>query len=316
MYVVYKITNLINNKCYIGSSVRVEKRWQQHINASKNKNNPSYNYPLQRAIRKYGIDNFSFEILFDDFNDIHEMEYYEEKMINEYNSLTPNGYNQTKLTHSNNIATENCQKHIQKISQKCAKVDIYENIITTYKSYHDAARQNGYDGDYCATRIRKVCKGITSSCNGEIFRDLDENNQVISKPIKRIHGKTRIIGFNLDNPEKEIYFNSISEAAKVLNTDRCSIGKCIHGEKKYSHVKGYVFREIDVYGNIIDFPELTIEDVLLKYNKRNPIINGVRHSISEWCKIYDIKVGTVNARIKRGWDSVRAITTPVKRSDV
>ena len=36
MFTVYKITNCINNKCYIGSSVRVKKRWKEHINCSKN----------------------------------------------------------------------------------------------------------------------------------------------------------------------------------------------------------------------------------------------------------------------------------------
>mgnify|MGYP003400092489 CR=1 FL=1 len=46
MYSVYKITNLINQKTYIGSSVRVEKRWQQHKNDAFNSNNKKYNYPL------------------------------------------------------------------------------------------------------------------------------------------------------------------------------------------------------------------------------------------------------------------------------
>ena len=63
MFTVYKITNKINNKCYIGSSIRTEKRWKQHINASNNPNSPHYNYPLYQAFRKYGIDNFKFEIL-------------------------------------------------------------------------------------------------------------------------------------------------------------------------------------------------------------------------------------------------------------
>ena len=34
MYSVYKITNLTNNKSYIGSSIRVETRWREHINCS------------------------------------------------------------------------------------------------------------------------------------------------------------------------------------------------------------------------------------------------------------------------------------------
>lgn len=313
MYSVYKITNLINNKCYIGSSISVEKRWRQHINASNNPNNPKYNYPLYQDFRKFGLDNFIFEIIFDDFDSIYEMEEYEQQMIDEYNSLIPNGYNQTRMTHSNNILSENCQKHIQKISQKCAKVDINENILVVYASYHDAARQNGYDGDYRATSIRRVCKGELSSFNGDIYRDLDEYGQVISKQIKNHKGKKHIIGFKLDEPEKEIYFDSISEAAKQLNADRGSLSKCIRGVKKYSNIKGYVFREIDIYGNIIDISELTIDDVIKEYEKRNPIINGVRHSIPEWCEIYNIKPATVNARIRKGMSSIDAITTPLRR---
>ena len=42
------------------------------------------------------------------------------------------------------------------------------------------------------------------------------------------------------------------------------------------------------------------------------MINGIRHNIPDWCKIYDIKPATVNARIRKGWDSIVAITTPVK----
>ena len=63
MFTVYKITNKINQKCYIGSSIRVNKRWQQHINDANNPNNEKYNYPLYQAFRKYGIENFTFEIV-------------------------------------------------------------------------------------------------------------------------------------------------------------------------------------------------------------------------------------------------------------
>jgi len=46
MFTVYKITNNINNKCYIGSSIRVEKRWQDHKNDAFNSNDEKYDYPL------------------------------------------------------------------------------------------------------------------------------------------------------------------------------------------------------------------------------------------------------------------------------
>lgn len=60
---IYKITNLENNHCYIGQSRNIQKRWSDHKIASNNKNDKGYDYPLYRAFRKYGIDNFSFEII-------------------------------------------------------------------------------------------------------------------------------------------------------------------------------------------------------------------------------------------------------------
>ena len=60
---IYKITNLINGQSYIGQSVDIEKRWLKEQQSAFNVNNSSYNYPISCAFRKYGIDNFQFEVL-------------------------------------------------------------------------------------------------------------------------------------------------------------------------------------------------------------------------------------------------------------
>lgn len=60
---IYKITNNINGKVYIGQSINIKQRWSRHKEISKNINSHCYEYPLYRAMRKYGIENFSFEII-------------------------------------------------------------------------------------------------------------------------------------------------------------------------------------------------------------------------------------------------------------
>lgn len=57
---IYKITNLINNHCYVGLSNNIERRWKEHI-TPKNINNKKTN--IAKAFRKYGIANFKFEVL-------------------------------------------------------------------------------------------------------------------------------------------------------------------------------------------------------------------------------------------------------------
>lgn len=90
---IYKIENLINHKCYIGQSVRIKGRWRDEILASKNQKDKSYEYPLQRAMRKYGINNFSFEILeLCPRIKLNERERYWVKFYDSYY----NGYNQTE----------------------------------------------------------------------------------------------------------------------------------------------------------------------------------------------------------------------------
>ena len=83
---IYQITNLINNKIYIGQTNNVKNRWSQH----KNCHDPTM--AIARAIKKYGADNFKIEILYKNIP-IEEIDELEKKVIQEKNSLVPNGYN-------------------------------------------------------------------------------------------------------------------------------------------------------------------------------------------------------------------------------
>ena len=58
---IYKIENIVNDKVYIGQSVNIESRWQQHINALEN--NSHVNKHLQSSWNKYGSESFVFVVL-------------------------------------------------------------------------------------------------------------------------------------------------------------------------------------------------------------------------------------------------------------
>lgn len=87
---IYKITNLNNQHSYVGQSRCIEKRWANHKIAAHNKNDKGYDYPLYQAFRKYGIDNFKFEVL-EECN-IDELNDKEKKYI----SVIKPEYNQTE----------------------------------------------------------------------------------------------------------------------------------------------------------------------------------------------------------------------------
>lgn len=85
--IIYKITNKVNGKAYIGlTTMPLRRRWKDHKQAAK-----SRDYPLCRAIRKYGEDAFLVEELWGTSN-LGLMEQY---FIALHNTMSPNGYNLT-----------------------------------------------------------------------------------------------------------------------------------------------------------------------------------------------------------------------------
>ena len=89
---IYKITNNINNKVYIGCSNNIERRWREHKTHGRTGQYANNHHVLYSAMTKYGIDNFSLEIL----EECSQQEIYDKEKywIDYYNSYN-NGYNMT-----------------------------------------------------------------------------------------------------------------------------------------------------------------------------------------------------------------------------
>jgi group I intron endonuclease len=111
---IYKITNIKNNKCYIGETIQnLAKRWKDHKSAIKRDGGCK---ALKSAIKKYGLDNFKFEVIiicFDEDRLIYEKEY-----IKKYNSMVPNGYNILAGGQEGVLGFKHSEETKKKISEK------------------------------------------------------------------------------------------------------------------------------------------------------------------------------------------------------
>lgn len=207
MAYIYKITNQINNKVYIGKTeFSIEKRFKEHCaDAFRSRNEQR---PLYAAMRKYGIENFNIEEI-----EKTDMPEEREKYWIEYYQSFKNGYNATLggdgkkyLDYDLVIATykacnENClhtakklsidkgtvsrivkekgyNTHIGGINAKC--IDMYDldnQYIRSFTSSREAARfliqeQNlpiSNEGGY-SSHIIEVCKGKRKTCQHYIWR--------------------------------------------------------------------------------------------------------------------------------------------------
>ena len=125
---IYKVTNLINNKIYIGQSINIYKRWEAHKYVSLNKNSQEYNIYFHNALRKYGINNFLFEIIEQCNKD--ELDEKEKYWIEYYDSCNRDiGYNESKGGYGYNGE----RYHIE-------QYDLDGNFIKEWDSVYEAAK--------------------------------------------------------------------------------------------------------------------------------------------------------------------------------
>lgn len=202
---IYKITNKINGKMYIGKTIfTVEQRWKEHQKDSRRRDFEKR--PLYSAIKKYGIENFSIEEVEECPIEILSER---EKYWIEYYGSFKNGYNatiggdgkqyidydlvvanykklknQTKVAELMKISTDTVfnalkAKKERILTQQEIQVNergyiIYQydkenNYLKSFPSARAAAREvnNNSDG---ASHILDVCKGKRKTAYGYIWK--------------------------------------------------------------------------------------------------------------------------------------------------
>lgn len=133
MSYIYKITNTLNGKSYIGKTERdIYLRFSEH--KAEAKANRAINRPLYRAINKYGIDSFTIELL-EETNDAEEREIY---WIEFFGTYSKNGYNAT--LGGEGTAKLNYPEMLEYYLQNYENISIREmanNLKVDYWSYLD-----------------------------------------------------------------------------------------------------------------------------------------------------------------------------------
>lgn len=160
--IIYKIQNKVNGKIYIGQTIRtLKKRMSQHISPNKNKSISA----IDRALKKYGIDNFEITII-DYAENIDELNAKEIYWIDYYKSLAPNGYNleiggknaphekTTRLKISQGLKGKYSGEKSSR-AKRVYKFSLSGELIEEYGSVREASRENNISN----SQIASVCGG-------------------------------------------------------------------------------------------------------------------------------------------------------------
>ena len=207
---IYKITNNLNQKVYIGKTIgSIEKRWQEHkADAYKERNEKR---PLYNAIRKYGIENFSIEMIEEcELSELSNREIY---WIEEYHSFS-NGYNAT-LGGDGKILYD------------------YDLIVDLLKQKHTTP---------------EICKML--GCCSDVVRDIARKNNIPLTVINNFEATKKTVEQYSKTGEYIQSFESYADGArwlqeqgivkKDLNGVRGHISDVCRGKRKTAY--GYIWK--------------------------------------------------------------------------
>jgi group I intron endonuclease len=238
---IYRIKNLVNDKCYYGSSKNIEKRWRihkNHLNGGKH-----HNIPLQRAWNKYGENNFSFEVI-EECNEtiLLEREQHYLDLNPEYNIglKSSGGDNLTKNPNKEENVhrmTQSVRKRYElmpedekkeKHSQPMDKNPNWKGGVTYV--YCECGKRIGYGHTNC-----NKCRPRSSE-NNPFFgkQHSEETKNKISESRKGSYHGEQNIPIVIDGVE----YRSAGEASKILNIPMVTIRwRVLSKNKKFDNYK-------------------------------------------------------------------------------
>lgn len=265
---IYKITNNVNKKVYIGQSVQIQARWKQHVYEALRGHS---NMVIHQAMRKYGVKNFNFEIVetcekFDlDERERYWIQYYD-SYNNGYNS-TVGGMSLSGSEHPRALVTEedvwsirelynqhvpqreaweiykNCgltKRGFQKIWKHETWLEIHQDVYTPEnKQWHKqfAAGQTNNTAIQDRLKQEEIDNIVKDHKAGMEIKDLVKKyhhdygiiEKYLSHPVEQKNVPTR--GRQIQNVETGLIFKSISAAARWAHCGATTITRHLYDNK-------------------------------------------------------------------------------------
>lgn len=255
MGIIYCITNKINNKMYIGQTARLlQERWKDHLESARDLNNMR---PLYKAMRKYGVENFSITIIEEcPDSQLNSREQYWIDQKQTWIAKYPNnGYN---LTQGGNNGTKYSYDYIRLL---------YNNGMTQSEIKQELQ---------CDPWV--IRQALTTD------NTITESDKQARRHVAAVQGQQRIMKQvqAIDPTTNEIYktFNSITEASKFFNIDHSCISAAIRKGKPHK-CKNYYWE----YCNPNDAARNTVSVVSIDINTNEEVVYSSIAEAARQCKL-------------------------------
>lgn len=255
-YYIYKATNRVDGKSYVGMTNRFHQRVFQHLRCYEKED-----CEFHRALQEFGSENFEWDII-EITQSKQKAEELERYYIEYYNSYIPNGYNMNK----GGVGGHNARAVV------CLTLD--GQFIKRYDSAAEAEKQDGF----CNSDVLISCKSDYRTCKNHMFMFEDEYIKYGAKEHRKIESTSMKPIIQCDTNGAFIKrFRSVIEASKETGIMRSRISSALTGFSK--HAGGYIF----VYEH--DFPIKDIEEYRVK--KKGRRIAQVNPKTGEIIKVFD-----------------------------
>lgn len=214
IYIVYCTTNIVNKKIYIGVHKCENNKFDGYLGNGVYENEPhTYNkpkYPFQFAVQKYGPKKFK-RITIKEFDNAEDAYSLEAELVNEDFLKRKDVYNIALGGHGGDIA---------QLAVKCYQYDTSGNFLAEYKSYQEAATtvNRGF------TTIKRAIKEKIKA--GNSYWSLEKVDKLDLSQYKTTNNKIPVFQYS-QNGEYDCCYESISDAARVINSEPTLISRAI-----------------------------------------------------------------------------------------